>query len=209
MNIRSANRGDLGVIIPALGKTFAEDPSLGWILRKSNDAEGILTDFYGIVAEHVVEHGYIDVIEDEGEFLGAAVWTQPGGEMPLRALRKAAPIVSKLGKSAPTLFKYLRASSKVRLPFPSWHLEVIIVNANARGRGIGSKLLDYGIHRVGADAARLEATSQRSAKLYASRGFIVLGEIQTPAPTPEIVMWRPAASPYIPAKDRTTGEPRE
>ncbi|WP_054953176.1 GNAT family N-acetyltransferase [Flaviflexus massiliensis] len=198
MIIRAATQADLTTIIPELGKTFAADPSLGWILRESDDPQGILEAFYGAVSEHALSVGYIDVAEEDGEFLGASVWMPPSETLPLKVLRKSLPAVKKIGKAVPTLVKYLYASSKVSLPFPSWHLEIIVVNERARGRGIGSRLLDHGIERVGADAARLEATSQRSAKLYTSRGFIVLGEVKTPAPTPEIIMWRPASSPYVP-----------
>ncbi|AZQ75958.1 MULTISPECIES: GNAT family N-acetyltransferase [Flaviflexus] len=194
MIIRPAIRADLDAVASNLGTVFAADPSLGWVLRKADDPESLLADFYRLIIDSAFERGIIDVAEDEGDFLGSAVWTAPGQEVPASVLRKALPLVRRLGKAAPTLLRYLRAYSAVKIPFPAWHLEVIAVTERARGRGVGSALLDAGLERCGDEAARLEATSTRAAKLYASRGFVPLGEVKTPAPVPEIIMWKPSST---------------
>ena len=46
-----------------------------------------------------------------------------------------------------------------------------------RGRGIGSKLLDYGTARLEGYPAYLEASTYDSARLYERRGFLSLGPL--------------------------------
>lgn len=192
MKIQPAAPADLDMIAGHLGRTFAADPSLGWILRNSRDPVDILTKFYSYVAAEVTTIGCIDIAWDGDEYLGSAVWMPPGTKLPRRVLRRALRLVPQVGRAWPILLRYGKAASVVKLPFPAWYLTVIAVEEAARGRGVGSALLDAGLERVGKDAARLEATSERAASLYESRGFVRLGEVKTPAPTPEINMWRPA-----------------
>lgn len=195
MKIRPAEPAEFTIVADNLARTFAADPSVGWILRKSRDPIRLLSDFFRIITTDVAAIGHIDTVWDDGEYLGAAVWMPPTTMLPRRALLRALPLLRQVGSAWPMLARYGLAASSVKLPFPAWHLSVIAVGENVRGRGVGSALLDAGLTRVGAEAARLEATSERSAKLYQSRGFIRLGEVPSPAPVPEIIMWRPAGRP--------------
>ena len=194
MIVVPATKNDVDEVVRNLGRTFAADPSLGWVLRKASDPVGIFTAYYDIIVREALEIGNVDVAKEGDDFLGTAVWLPPGVHFSTRSSLKALPLLRHTGTAAPTLLRYLRATTTVKLPFPAWYLAVISVDEKARGKGVGSALLDAGVERFGDDAAMLEATSARAAKLYESRGFFPLGELKTPAPTPEIIMWRPARS---------------
>ena len=191
MKIRPMELSELDLIAEHLGRTFAADPSLGWVVRNSRDPEGLIAAFYSIVTAELTAIGHIDTAWDGDEYLGSAIWMPPGAKLPRSVLSKAIRLVPRVGRAWLSLIRYLQAASTVKLPFPAWYLSVIAVEESARGRGVGSALLDAGLSRIGGEAARLEATSERAAKLYESRGFIRLGELTTPVPAPEINMWRP------------------
>lgn len=193
MKIRPAEPVDLPAVVNHLGRTFAADPSVGWVVRKTQDPVALLTGLYEIIAREVINIGHIDTAWDGDEYLGAAVWMPPRAKQPRSALGPAIRLLPQIGRAWPTVIRYMISSGAVKLPFPAWYLSVIAVEDNARGRGVGSALLDAGLERVGTDAARLEATSERAASLYKTRGFIRLGEVKTVAPEPEIIMWRPTS----------------
>ena len=192
MRIRPMEPSELDLIAEHLGRTFAADPSVGWVIRSSRDPEGLLTALYSIIAAEVMSIGRIDTAWDGDEYLGSAIWMPPGVKLPRSVLSKAIRLVPQVGRAWPSLIRYMQAANAVKLPFPAWYLSVIAVEESARGRGVGSALLDAGLSRIRGEAARLEATSERAASLYQSRGFVRLGEVKTPAPSPEIIMWRPA-----------------
>ncbi len=60
---------------------------------------------------------------------------------------------------------------KYRPSYKHWYLFNIGVLEELRGRGIGSKLLDYGTARLEGYPAYLEASTYDSARLYERRGF--------------------------------------
>lgn len=191
MMISPARESDLATIADHLGRTFAADPSIGWILRRTADPVALTTSYYRIVVEGVHRIGHIDVAREGDAYLGCAVWLPPGVDLPAPSPAQALSLLRQAKGAWVPLVRYLAATSRVRLPFPAWYLAVIAVDDSARGKGVGSALLDAGLERCGTDPIRLEATSARSAKLYESRGFIHLGDLTTPAPTPEHYMWRP------------------
>ena len=61
---------------------------------------------------------------------------------------------------------------KYRPAYKHWYLFNIGVLEEFRGRGIGSKLLDYGTERIGDHPAYLEASTYDSARLLRARGFL-------------------------------------
>lgn len=192
MIVEPARASDISDVVEHLGRTFAVDPSVGWILRRAKDPVALTTSVYRWIVDGALSFGHVDVARDGNVYLGSAVWLPPDAHLRLPPLREVLPLLPLMAGAGMSLLRYGYASSRVKLPFPAWHLMVIAVTEAARGKGVGSALLDTGLARCGPDAVKLEATSERSAALYESRGFIRLGEVKTPAPTPEIIMWRPA-----------------
>jgi ribosomal protein S18 acetylase RimI-like enzyme len=151
--------------------------------------------------------GLIDLArtEDDPAVIGVAVWgtprTRPGADR---------------GHTLADLGSYLRAfgltgllrGSRIdglmeaaRPAEPHWYLKAIGVDATGQGRGVGSALLDHRLRQIGTSPAYLEASTDRSAALYARHGFTSLGPVPgfgSPAP---ISMWRPAAA-LVGAGDR-------
>ena len=78
---------------------------------------------------------------------------------------------------------------------PHFYLFAIAVNANERGRGMGSRLMRQGLAL--ADARRLptylENSKQANISFYQNHGFKLMEEVTpTPGCPPLWLMWRPA-----------------
>lgn len=202
MKVARAEMSDLGEIVELYADAFVGDPSVGWVVRRAKEPRAILHRVFSILlAEHYLPRGIIDTVrDDDGELLGTAAWEPPGVNVPASVNARLLAVLPKAGLAAADMLAYEYHLSKVKLPFPCWYLFTLAVKSTARGRGIGSLLLDHGMERCGEEAIMLEASSARSARLYQTKGFFALGASPSPGPQGEIVMWRPAAHLPEPAE---------
>lgn len=197
-----ATKDDLPEIVDLYARTFAADPSVGWVVRRAKDPRALLAKVFSILlTEHYLPRGVIDTVRGEdGRLLGAASWEPPTVNVPASVNARLLAVLPSAGKAAADMLAYEYHLSKVKLPFPCWYLFTLAVSEEARGRGVGSLLLEHGIDRCGDEAIMLEASSTRSARLYRDKGFFALGASPSPGPQSEIVMWRPAAD--LPGAER-------
>jgi ribosomal protein S18 acetylase RimI-like enzyme len=75
---------------------------------------------------------------------------------------------------------------------PCWFLDILAVDANARGRGLGRHLIEHGLDRARADGspAFLETSVQDNVALYQRFGFRVVRELEAPDGGPTIWFMR-------------------
>jgi ribosomal protein S18 acetylase RimI-like enzyme len=75
---------------------------------------------------------------------------------------------------------------------PAYYLLAIGVRPASQGKGVGSALLSPVLEQCdrGGEAAYLEATSERSRKLYERHGFEVIGQFAPVGGPPLWPMWR-------------------
>lgn len=186
-----------------LAGTFREDALMSSLVGgRPADRERRLTHLFRALVRRGLRHGVVDLARAEGDpaVLGVAVWSAPGcrSEGLLDLLRDVGSYVRALGvtglRAGAAFDRHLHAS---RPGEPHWYLGAIGSSAAARGRGIGSVLLHARLRAVdgsGAPApAYLEASTERSAALYARFGFVPTGRVAGFGATAPIAMWRSGA----------------
>lgn len=193
VRVREATADDIDVVVNLLSSTFQEDPSVGWVVRKAADPEALLAEYFTIIIEELyLPHGRVTVAVDDETFLGAALWVPPEVKAPRVMNLRLLGTLTKAGKAIADVLKYKSGTDHSHFHFPHWYLHTIAVPPQARGRGVGTILLDEGIEYAADSAIVLEATSLRSARLYMSKGFVPLEEVPTIGPENEIAMCKPS-----------------
>ena len=202
VHVRDAQHFEIDTVARLLGEAFAVDPSARRIVgdRAPGDAAEELTGLLEvIIRHHYLPAGRVDVaVGEDGTMLGAALWDRPGSSLGLKAQVLAAPRYLRLvGRRLPAVARDGLRFRGYPPKFPHWYLYMLGARPEARGKGVGTALLDHGLERAGDDPAYLEASTPASAALYERVGFVPLGEspVATPGYAPEIGMWRPGAMP--------------
>lgn len=173
--VREATEADWPGVIEALTNAFEHDPVMNQAMGGSGKRDKVRGLFDFQIRTTYGTKGTIDVaVTDDGKVLGAAMWLSPEAQKgSLLADIKALPDYTKvLGsgifKATVTELKLLASRPK----FPHWYLYTIGVHEDARNHSVGSHLLDFRREKLGEHPAYLEASTYRSAKLYAQHGFV-------------------------------------
>lgn len=183
--VRQATEAEWPGVIDALTSAFEHDPVMNNVMGGDGKSQKV-RDLFGFQIRHTYgPKGTVDVaVTEEGKILGAALWLSPEGQKgglidEIRALPEYAKILGPgLLRAAIVDLKLLAARPK----FPHWLLYTIGVHEDARGHSIGSHLLDFRRFQLGELPAYLEASTYRSAKLYAQHGFVELFRFKSGKP---------------------------
>lgn len=190
MDIRAAQSSDLPRVAELLGQVFAADPVLLEYVGYPTDPERVLTELFALQLDtFYLPTGEVDLAWSGDELLGAALWAAPGTSENIT--RQLPTLARLLGRHLPRALRLQRSWSEATPRFPHWYLYTLAVSPQARGRGVGTALLDQGIDRADEMPIYLEATSERAAALYTRLGFVRLGTVPAPTSIDEIGMWRP------------------
>ncbi len=201
-----ATAADVPELAGVLAQAFTGDPMSAALLGRpatGPDAAARLRHLHAaLLRSGPLRHGAVDVVRRAGggPALGVAAWQSPGGGGSLRdEVREARAFVRALGaRRLPEALRQQAVLARHRPRHPHWYLLEVGVADGARGLGVGSLLLGHRLAALDAEgqAAYLEASTPRSAALYARLGFVRLGPVRgLPTPTPPTSMWRPAAVP--------------
>ncbi len=160
---------------------------------RTRDIQEILRQYFLTELEtEYFSHGYVDVVEENGNLLGVALWLPPATKLGTAAWLKQLAVLARL--LGPGILRALRMRRfwQVQTPkFPHWYLYTLATSPEARGKGVGTALLESGLTRCDGEPVYLEATSERAAQLYSRFGFIKLGSMRAHGDAEEIAMWRP------------------
>ncbi len=176
-----------------LARAFQDDPAWAWVLPSARRRAALLPWLFRVAFE-VTE---AEVWTTAGPILGCARWVAPGrtqvhvGPM-LRAL-VSTPL--RLREATARFLAYGRAVEELRVaavPGPHWYLAGIGVDSSRRRSGIGSALLAPGIEASDRDRVpcALLTNTEVNLAFYASHGFEIISEGQTPAGGPRAWMMR-------------------
>jgi GNAT superfamily N-acetyltransferase len=145
-----------------------------------------LTELFAILLDVYWPLDAISVIGDQA----AAVWLAPDEaarfaqiEGPTRQLIR--PLTDDGGARYDLFWDWLGEHVPDE---PCWFLDILAVDADARGRGLGRHLIEQGLARAHAEAlpAFLETSVRHNVALYERFGFRVIDELVAPGGGPTI-----------------------
>lgn len=205
--IRQAGQGDRDLVVRLLDSAFQDDPVSGWVFPGDEYRRATHHRLMAAFADIVLEAGRIDMTEDGS---ACALWlpTPAGGheaddEGPAQVRAAVDPDNERVELIA-------RLTAGIH-PTDRAHeyLWMIGVRPGRQGEGIGSALMGAVLDRCDHEGtpAYLEASSERSRKLYERLGFDLLGRpLQLPDGPQMFPMWR---EPRHFGEPRNSGEPRQ
>ncbi|MBE1579257.1 GNAT family N-acetyltransferase [Amycolatopsis roodepoortensis] len=184
MIIRAAEESEMDTVIDVLSEAFHEDPVSMWVFPGDERRAVALPIFHRAVVQGMLAAGgHVDVT---GDLSGAAVWA-PGGDEDIDDEAFAGLTGEEIGRLM-MVFELMTEHAPVG---EYHHAQFIGVRKNAQRRGIGARLLKYGLDRNGPVPAYLEASSAESAKLYRRLGFRDHGPaFAVEGGPPMLPMWR-------------------
>lgn len=179
LSTRHANPTDSDDLLTSLVEAFSTDPF--WVHFMPDAQRPGFAALPGLTAAMTAEvaayltHGHTYIVDGQA----AALWTPPGIHSNDDALNAAfgAHVAPELLEAALPL---LIEMAECRPAVPHFYLHLIGARDTARGKGLGSLLLERITRICDAEGqpAYLEATTPRSAMLYARHGFVETSTIE-------------------------------
>jgi len=190
--LHQATIGDIGRLKEVLADAFHEDPVFGWLIPDARRRRARLRRFFAVELRHVsLPRGQVWTTAEQ---TGVAMTLPPGSwRVPPRAtLLEGRCFGARLGRAARLGFAMeWHHARQVRRPHH--YIRDVGVLPEMQGLGLGSALMGPTLERCDRQglSAYLEASSERSAALYARLGFRVLRELRVGGSPPLWLMLRP------------------
>ena len=180
VEVRLAVPADAATIGDIFSRAFAVDPVTSWVTPDAERRARLLRRLNTLIARYEgIPCGATYIAEDSKRAVGAAIW-QPPGPHPLgwRTVPFSLGSGAALGRDIPRMIAMGRAVSAARPRMPHWYLQLLGVEPDAQGTGVGSALVREHLATVDAQGmpAYLETTTD-NLRFYGRLGFEVTGEI--------------------------------
>jgi len=203
IDVQAATAEALPMVASALADAFVDDPVFRWLVpRGVRRPARLRTMFLVEMEQYVVPCG--GTVWTTAGHDGAVSEMPPGAwEMPKsftggQALRWARAF----GRRLPRAMEVQRAMQERHLREPHFYVRTVGVRTALQGQGVGSRLMQRTLER--ADSAGLpayiEASTQRSAALYARLGFEHVEMLVLPKGGPPVWLMRRPARPASPGE---------
>jgi len=190
LELRRAGDEDVHRLKAVLAAAFYEDPIIGWLMPDERSRQRRLRRFFAIELRHIaLVRGAVWTSTD---LSGAAMSNPPGAwRHPWRAFLLEGQT---FGLWLPRAARLSAAMHRHHPRRPHCYFRDVGVLPEMQGRGIGSALMGPTLERCDREGlpAYLEATSERSAALYARLGFRPTGELRVAGSPP---LWPMLRSP--------------
>ncbi|MFJ9642617.1 GNAT family N-acetyltransferase [Streptomyces sp. NPDC101206] len=194
LEIRRAGRSDRDAVARLLDEAFREDPVSSWVFPDPEHRAAVHGAFLGVFVDVALEEGRIDYAADGS---AAALWLRvPAGEPQDGAAEDDVPARMRAAADPDNERCELvgRLTGAVH-PTAEGHeyLLMIAVAPGWQGRGLGTELMRPVLDRCDREGvpAYLEASSERSMRLYERLGWEFTGEaVQLPDGPLMWPMWR-------------------
>jgi ribosomal protein S18 acetylase RimI-like enzyme len=190
--------GELEAAAEALALAFADDPAWAHLLPDDATRAERLLEFFNAEIGHLApKHRQVWLTEDGG---GAAIWASPGRwRVPMATTAgQARPMARVFGRRLPlAIWAQLRFERRHPRSPHHWYLHYIGVEPRCQGRGLGGALMTPVLAECDRDGlpAHLEASTERSRRLYERHGFGLTGTFNLPVGGPPLrSMWREPAA---------------
>jgi GNAT superfamily N-acetyltransferase len=206
IKIRRARPLDLDTVTGLLADAFLRGDLGPWLIPDPGTRADIYPPYFEILAEHALDHGQVDLIDD----VGVAVWYDLGATAQPVIRDYDTRLAATVGPNLPR-FQALDKAMHQHHPDdesePHHYLALLGVHPDEQGQGYGGALLRHHHHRLDADRVRvyLEATGRRNRTLYARYGYRTRPAYQPASDSPPLYpMWR---EPQPRQPPRETGGP--
>lgn len=179
VTVRKAGPQDVDRLCDTFGAAFFTDPVMSWSYPNPDRRRQILPDFFRAIVAVTLPHGGIDTVS--GEHAGA-IW------VPL-----AADLLDVSGDDAGRVLTLMElVDPEHPTDVPHQYLFVLGTRPEWQSHGLGSALLQAVLDSCDEDGtpAYLEASSERSKRLYLRHGFEVRTTVRLPDGPPVWCMWR-------------------
>jgi len=183
---RSAGAADVPALAETLAAAFHDDPVFRYWIADDAQRREISRAFFGVMVRAGIDAGVVHTTCDLG---CGAIWSPPGSEDD-EGLGHA--LAAATGEHAERLFMVLEHMEAQHPTAAHWYLAILGTRPERQGQGLGSAAMRPVLDTCDATGspAYLEATTARSAELYARHGFEVVGEIRLPDGPSILPMWR-------------------
>lgn len=202
IEVRRAAADAVPRVAAALADAFINDPVFTWLLPGSVRLQARLrTMFSAEMKQYVLPNG---TVWTTSGYDGAVAELPPGAwEMPKSATGKEAlKWMRAFGRRLPLAIRVQHAMAERHLREPHFYVRTVGVRTALQGQGVGSALMQPTLER--ADSAGLstyiEASSKRSAALYARLGFVHIDVLDLPEGGPPVWLMRRAPRGASPAE---------
>jgi GNAT superfamily N-acetyltransferase len=193
VSVREATVEESAQVCAALTAAFVSDPVLLFLFPRRWRRDAHMRRLFAVeLAHQVFPSGRALTTND---FRGASLELPPGTETLTVPLSGALGLVRALGVHLPRAARLQKFFDLHHLKEPHYYIRYVGVAPPFQGQGLGSALLRPTLDRCdeGGVPAYLEASTERSAALYARLGFEHLGELRVPNGPRFWPMRRPAA----------------
>ena len=172
--IRRADQSDRATLVRLLDTAFMNDPVSSWVFPDETHRRAVHGLFMGVFADTALAEGWVDIMEDAA----MAAWLQvPAGlpeeedDTPARMREIADPDNERaelVGRLTGAIHPHDRAHA---------YLLMIAVDPAHQGKGLGTALIEPVLQRCDREGlpAYLEASTERSRRLYERLGFTFMG----------------------------------
>jgi len=181
--IKPVGPNQAGLVTEILAEAFCADPVMEWISRDPVYPKWV----WLLLVPLLLSHGEVYVT---GDGLGTALWLPPGVSRDM--LPNLNGLLRSLGRFGPgamfRLFQFMSLLEKHHPKESHYYLFALGVRASARGRGIGSALLEHMLAKADRRGvgAYVESSNQRNLTLYEHHGFEVQHKITLPRNGPKL-----------------------
>ena len=189
---RLAIAADLRTVTDTIADAFHDDPTMRWIVPDEGRRRAVGPGVFRPYVEGILPLGDTWMTEDGA---AAALWIPPGHTVPVPEDAEAFEQAMAAVLHADELERLgaLVAVMEDNLPSePHAHLNLLGTVPARQGEGLGSRLFEAVLPRLDRDGvpAYLEATTDRSRRLYERHGFVYWNDV-VPAGGPALRrMWR-------------------
>ncbi|MDQ4069948.1 MAG: GNAT family N-acetyltransferase [Actinomycetota bacterium] len=173
--------GDEDVAAEVLVASHADYPAFRAVFPNPDQRRRALAPFLGATVRDALGAGVVHGARLDGVLAGVAVWLPPGATPlpPARKLRMMPAMLAVLAaapRSFPTFLGYGRNVERHHPRDRHWYLVVLGVGPDAQHRGVGTALVEAGLHLVDADGADcyLETSDGANVGFYERFGFSVV-----------------------------------
>ncbi|MFJ4923566.1 GNAT family N-acetyltransferase [Streptomyces sp. NPDC088725] len=189
--IRQAGESDREALERLVTEAFMDDPVSTWVFPDTEQRRAMNAPFFGVFIDTAFSEGRIDILEDGS---AAALWLQipagePDGDDDTGArMRAATDPDNERTEIIPRLTDAVHPHDRAHE-----YLLLIAVSPEHQGKGLGRALVAPVLERCDREGipAYLEASSERSSRLYERLGFAFTQKpIELPDGPQMWPMWR-------------------